>query len=246
MAGTTRGSIQRRRGPGESNAWWRKGDEEAGEGAKRSLVEGPTLAVCLCIGLVLGPVVLVPRPQPRGPQRHHPVRRRGPKDRSHDHHHRPSTTDHHHRTTGDHHHDRPRHRHRARSSSPTQTPTTTPAPVPTTAPPASTTTAPTYVPPHIATQTIPGAFGSGPGVVSGSYSVTTAGGVVSATGTWSGGNALSLSVTCASGGSSSQQGATGLTVSATCNQGSATVSFGEIPPDQTNVSYNLDISYPSN
>jgi hypothetical protein len=222
-------------------------DQEAPEGQKRSLVEGPTLAVCLCIGLVL--VVLFLFHDPNLVARNPITRAAGVA---------PSkvaatkTTFSATTTTLE----PPATTTTANLDPPTTTaprtvvvvPTTPPATsAPVTAPPAATTTtAPTYVAPHIATQTDPGTFGSGPGVVSASYSISTTGGVVSATGTWSGGNSLSLSVSCASGGSSSQQGSTGITVSATCNPGSATVNFAEIPPDQTNVSYSLSIAYPSN
>jgi len=222
------------------------GEDEAPEGQKRSLIEGPTLAVCLCIGLVL--VVLFLFHDPRLISRNPITRAAGvaPPKVAATTTTLPATT-----TTVD-----PPTTTTTTSGLPATTtprvvvavPTTPPATsLPATAPQiATTTTAPAYVAPHIATQTDPGTFGSGPGVVSASYSVSTTGGVVSATGTWSGGNSLSLSVNCASGGSSSQQGGTGFTVSATCNAGSATVDFAEIPPDQTNVSYSLSIAYPSN
>ena len=220
-------------------------DDEAPKGPKPSLVEGPTLAVCLCIGLVL--VVLFLFHDPKLVSRNAITRAAGvaPAKVSVTTRNVPATTT----TTDPTTTTTPVHLSTTTApvtvvAAPTTLPATTP---PVTAPPATTTTtAPTYVPPHIATQIEPGSFGSGPGVVSASYSVDTSGGVVSATGTWSGGNNLQLSVTCASGGSSSQQGGTGLTVSATCNAGSVSLGFAEIPPDETNVSYNLDVSFPSN
>ncbi|HVX23338.1 MAG TPA: hypothetical protein VHB02_18500 [Acidimicrobiales bacterium] len=135
--------------------------------------------------------------------------------------------------------------------------TTTGAPTPTVAPPAPPTTAATpsvvttttqgYVPPHIASQTQPGSLGyPTPGVVSATYTVTTSGGVVSGTGTWSGTPDLSITVTCPGGATSSQQGPSGLSVSATCPSGSASVTIAESTGVESTVSYNLVISYPSN
>jgi hypothetical protein len=123
--------------------------------------------------------------------------------------------------------------------------TTTTAPAPTTTT-TTTTTAPVYVPPHIASQTEPGSLGwPDPGVVSSAYPVTTTGGVVQGTGTWSGAPELSITVACSSGPNNAQQGSSGLSVSATCPAGPATVTIAEVGTSTPTVSYNLVLSYPA-
>ena len=127
----------------------------------------------------------------------------------------------------------------------TTTPTTAAAQGVQTPAATTTTTAPVYVPPHIATETIPGTSGPAAQIVSSSWPVTTSGGAVSATATWSGGDDLTLSVSCAGAATGTQTGPTGLTAETVCNAGQATVAIEESASDPTNVSYNIVISYPS-
>lgn len=129
------------------------------------------------------------------------------------------------------------------TTAPVQAASTSVSSTSTTAPPVATTVTVPYKAPTIATTTEPGSFGASAEVVSASYPVTTSGGVVSVTGTWSGAVDLTLAVECGSTGPKSSTGPSGLSASATCPAGPATVDASEATT--ATVSYSLTIEYPS-
>jgi hypothetical protein len=132
---------------------------------------------------------------------------------------------------------------------PTTAPTTTVVTTTTTTDPPVTTTSTeaAHTTNHIAKTTEPGALGyPDPGVISSQYKVTTTGGVVEGTATWSGAATLTITVSCAGGSpTSSQSGASGLAVSAICGAGPATVTIAESGATTPTISYQLVISYPA-
>jgi len=127
------------------------------------------------------------------------------------------------------------------------TPTTVPEPVavPTTVVPPEVTvpSVPSYRAPVIATTVEPGSFGAVAEVVSATYPITTTGGVVSVTGSWSGAVTLTLFVQCTRASPNSATGPSGLSVSAVCPAGAATVGASEATT--ATVSYSLTIRFPS-
>jgi hypothetical protein len=126
------------------------------------------------------------------------------------------------------------------TTTPRTTATTTPDP-PTTTP--TPTTVVSYTAPTIATTVEPGSFGPVAEIASATYPITTSGGVVSVTGSWSGTTNLTLSVQCGTGSPKNSTGPSGLSTSATCPAGSATIGAAETTA--VTVSYSLTVRYPS-
>lgn len=123
-------------------------------------------------------------------------------------------------------------------------PATTPVPTPTTTTPvtAGTTASPTTSPAHVATSDWPGNLEDP--YVSAQYQVTTTGGMVSGTATWSGTPSLALTVAC--GGASKQlTGLSGLYVSVDAPAGPCTITLAEPSTVGTSVSYSLSADYPA-
>jgi hypothetical protein len=106
----------------------------------------------------------------------------------------------------------------------------------------TTTTAPTYVPPHIGSESWPGNLGDP--YTSAAYQLSTTGGEVSSTATWSGTPTLSLEVSC-TGATKSLSGSSGLYVSVDAQAGSCTITLAEPTGDEVSVSYTLTASYPT-
>ena len=106
----------------------------------------------------------------------------------------------------------------------------------------TTTEAPTYVAPHVATASWPGNLGDP--YTSASYQITTTGGEVSASATWSGTPTLSVNVSC-TGAAQTQSGSSGLYVSVDAESGSCTITLAEPAGIEDSVSYSLTTNYPS-
>lgn len=127
-------------------------------------------------------------------------------------------------------------------------PVTSGAPAPvmatvTTATPASVTSTPppSFAPGHEQTTSWSGTLDDP--FTSANYPVTTEGGVVSATATWSGTPTLTLKVTCP-GAKQTRRGTSGLYVSATATAGTCSIILAEPPGVGATVSFSLATTYP--
>lgn len=130
------------------------------------------------------------------------------------------------------------------TTSPTGPGTTATATASTTVATSTTTTSPSpaYTPSHVATDNWPGNLQDP--YVSAQYEVTTVGGMVSGTATWSGTPTLVLTVTCG-GASKELSGASGLYVSVDAPAGSCTIALAEPAGIDAAVSYSLSADYPA-
>jgi hypothetical protein len=106
----------------------------------------------------------------------------------------------------------------------------------------TTTQPPAYVPPHVATESWPGNLGDP--YASASYQLTTTGGEVSASATWSGTPTLSLELSCTDA-TKSQSGSSNIYVSADAQMGNCTITIAEPAGVEDTVSYTLTANYPS-
>jgi hypothetical protein len=130
----------------------------------------------------------------------------------------------------------------SRATSNPETAATPPLETPTATTSTTTTQAPTYVSPHVGTESWPGNLDDP--YTSASYQLSTTGGEVSASATWSGTPTLSLEVTCA-GATNTQSGPSGLYVSVDATAGSCTITLAEPAGTETSVSYTLVANYPT-
>jgi hypothetical protein len=130
----------------------------------------------------------------------------------------------------------------SRATSDPESTVTTPPVTPTATTSTTTTQAPMYVSPHVGTESWPGNLDDP--YTSASYQLSTTGGEVSASATWSGTPTLSLEVTCA-GATNTQSGPSGLYVSVDATAGSCTITLAEPAGTEASVSYTLVANYPT-